>query len=193
MQFNRPLFQVRTAAALSLVVGAFFFGGWSSFSVRKNLDTIAAMAPAPVLVKKGSELRTAEAAAAQVAGAQAFKGAGDSMLPIYSSGTAIVVSPCDFSDLRPGMSVVYVNHDGRGVAHTLIEKTRKGWVAQGVNNADSDEDLVTSVNLVGVVTQAYASADTSFRREASNRVMQKAQVALNLSKVGSGSMVVASR
>src|ERR1022692_4098744 len=109
MQFNSSPFQSRSVVALSLVVGAFFFSGWSSVSVRRDLDTIVAMAPAPVLVKKGLELRSAEAAAAKTAGAQAFKGAGDSMLPIYASGTAIVVSPCDYSDLRPGMSVVYVN------------------------------------------------------------------------------------
>lgn len=199
MQFSRSLFQTRSAVALSFAVGALFFSGWSSVSVRRDLDTIVAMAPAPVLVKKGSELRTAEAAAAQVAGAQAFRGAGDSMLPIYTSGTAIVVSPCDYADLRPGMSVVYVNHDGRGVAHTLVEKTRKGWVAQGVNDPDQDEDLVTTGNLVGVITQAYASADTTFRREAANRAMQKmataksikTQVALNLSKSGSANAVLA--
>jgi hypothetical protein len=178
MQFNRSLFQtrsgtalVRTLAILALSSSSLAFAG--SFSVRKNLDTIVAMAPAPVLVKKGFELRTAEAAAAKIEGAQAFLGAGESMEPIYASRTAIVVTPVDFAQLCPGMSVVYVNQDGRGVAHTLVKKTRHGWVAQGVNNPDRDDDLVTSANLVGVISQAYASSDTPLRREIASRTLLK--------------------
>ena len=144
----------------------------------------------PVLVTKGQELRTAEAAASHLEGAEAFIGAGDSMEPVYASGTAIVVMPCDYRLLRPGMSVVYVNQDGRGVAHALVRETRDGWVAQGVGNPECDPDLVTARNLVGVITQAYASSDTPLRREIAGRAMLKAagtaktQVALNLSKAG---------
>ncbi len=165
---------VRLGAILVLATGALFFSGCSStLSVRSNLDAIVALAPAPVLVKQGTELSTADAAAANTTGAQAFLGAGESMEPIYASGTAIVVTPCDFATLRPGMSVVYVNHDGRGVAHSLVEKLGNGWVAQGVNNPDADADLVTARNLVGVITQAYASTDTPLRREIAGRAMLK--------------------
>lgn len=206
MQSSRTLVQslsvyslARLAVMLALVGGALVFSGCSSLSVRRDLDTIVAMAPAPVLVTKGQELSTAEAAAAHVTGAQAFLGAGESMQPVYASGTAIVVTPCDYSDLRPGMSVVYVNHDGRGVAHALVEKSGNGWIAQGVNNPDQDTDLVTARNLVGVITQAYASSDTPLRREIAGRAAlkmasvsgTKAQIALALSKTGSGSMVLA--
>lgn len=189
----------RLAAVLALAGGALCFSGCSSLSVRRDLDTIVAMAPAPVLVTKGAELRSAEAAAANVTGAQAFLGAGDSMQPVYASGTAIVVTPCDYSDLRPGMSVVYVNHDGRGVAHALVGKSGQGWIAQGVNNPEQDEDLVTTRNLVGVITQAYAASDTPFRREVAARAtlrmanVVQAQVARNLSKSGPANMVLASR
>jgi hypothetical protein len=160
-------------------------------SARRDLDTIVAMAPVPVVVAKGQELHTAELAAANLAGARAFYGVGDSMAPIYASGTAIVVTPCDYSQLRPGMSVLYVNHDDRGVAHALVEKARDGWIAQGASNPDRDEDLVTARNLVGVITQAYASSDTPLRRAIAGRAALKAisgakgQVALNLSKAGS--------
>lgn len=189
----------RVLAVLAMTAGALVFSGCSSLSVSRDLDTIVALAPAPVLVKKGAELRTAEAAAANVTGAQAFLGAGESMEPIYASGTAIVVTPADFSDLRPGMSVVYVNRDGRGVAHALVEKSGRGWIAQGVNNAQQDEDLVTDRNLVGVITQAYASSDTAFRRDLVARSIlkmansTKTQIALNLSKAGATNMVLASQ
>jgi hypothetical protein len=189
----------RIAIVLGLAVGALFFSGCSStLSVRSNLDAIVALSPAPVLVKQGTELRTAEAAAAGTAGAQAFVGAGDSMQPIYASGTAIVVTPCDYAMLRPGLSVVYVNHNGRGVAHALVAKSGDGWIAQGVNNPDADADLVTARNLVGVITQAYASSDTPQRREIADRALLKtvnatgtSQVALNLSKDRTPGMALA--
>ena len=204
MKFDLANFQARSASALArfgvvlaMAGGALFFSGCSTLSAHRDLDTVVAMAPAPVLVTKGSELRTAEAAAAHLAGAQAFIGAGESMEPIYASGTAIVVTPCAYSELRAGMSVVYVNRDGRGVAHALVQATCDGWVAQGVNNPDQDSDLVTARNLVGVITQAYASSDTSLRRAIVARAAlksaptTKALVAGNFSKAGSGSMVLA--
>lgn len=188
----------RVAAGLALAAGGLFFGGCTStLSSGRSLETIVGFAPAPVLVQKGHELSAADEAAAHTTGAQAFIGAGDSMQPIYASGTAIVVTPVDFAQLRPGMSVVYVNAEGRGVAHALVESTREGWVAQGVNNPEPDRDLVTATNLVGVITQAYASTDTVVRREIAARnalklataIGAKAQVALSLSKPGTGSMV----
>jgi len=197
MKFNPAILQARPvtltariAALLVLAGWAMFCTGCASLSVRTDLDTIVALAPAPVLVTKGQELRTAEAAASHLEGAEAFIGAGDSMEPVYASGTAIVVMPCDYRLLRPGMSVVYVNQDGRGVAHALVRETRDGWVAQGVGNPECDPDLVTARNLVGVITQAYASSDTPLRREIASRAMLKAasatmtRVTLNLSKAG---------
>ncbi len=184
----RPTVSVgRLFAALTLAVGALGFGGCTSLSVQRDLDSIVAMAPTPVMVKEGQELRAAESAAQQIEGAKAFRGIGESMEPLYVSGTAIVVLPCEFNQLRAGMTVVYVGHTGRGVAHVLINEMPKGWIAQGVNNRQEDEDLVTPANLVGVVTQAYASADTPLRREIASRTAQKLarpQLALNLPKVG---------
>jgi hypothetical protein len=183
----------RIAAALATAVGALFLGGCSTtLSSGRSLETIVALAPAPVLVQKGQELRAADEAASHTTGAQAFIGAGDSMQPVYASGTAIVVTPCDFAQLRPGMSVVYLNAEGRGIAHSLVESTRDGWVVQGVNNSEPDSDLVTAKNLVGVITQAYASSDTAVRREiaarnalkVANAMGNKAQVAANLSEPG---------
>jgi hypothetical protein len=184
----------RLTAGLTLAVGALGFGGCSSLSVQRDLDTIVMMAPAPVMVQQGQELGAAEAAAQHLAGAQTFRGVGESMEPLYVSGTAIVVMPCDYTQLRAGMSVVYVNHNGRGIAHVLINEMPGGWIVQGVNNQEEDADLVTAANLVGVVTQAYASADTPLRREIASRVAQKnlrSQIALNLSKASAAGMVVA--
>jgi len=203
MQFVRAQMSVRTTAqmavATALAVGGLFFGGCSSYTLSggRSIDTIVAFAPAPTLVEKGQELRAADEAAAHTTGAQAFIGGGDSMQPVYASGTAIVATPIDFAQLRPGMSVVYVNSMGRGVAHALVESTRDGWVVQGVNNPEPDGELVTANNLVGVVTQAYAASDTVVRREIAAKNSLKlataagngTAVTLNLSKPGNSSMV----
>ncbi len=207
MKFTGPALQPRTssgvsrlAIALTLAFGALGLGGCTSLSVQRDIETIVTMAPEPVMVKQGQEFRAAEAAAQHLAGAQAFRGVGDSMEPLYVSGTAIVVMPCEYSQLRAGMSVVYVNHNGRGVAHVLTNEMPGGWIAQGVNNRDEDPDLVTANNLVGVITQAYASADTPMRREIASRAALKAtgrlgaartQLALNLPKAAAADMVVA--
>ena len=164
----------RVATVLVLAGGIIFFNGCSTVTARQDLDAIVAMAPAPTLVTKGQELSAAETAAAPQAGAHAFFGVGNSMEPIYASGTALVVTPCAFQQLRRGMSVVYVNHNGQGVAHVLKGKIHDGWIAQGTNNPLEDQDLVTEANLVGVVTQAYASADTPLRREIASRVAVRA-------------------
>ena len=190
---------VRVIPAIVLAGGALVLSGCSTLTASRNLDAVVALAPAPVLVKQGQELRSAEAAASHLAGAQAFVGAGESMEPIYASGTAIVVTPVDFSQLRPGMSVVYVNAEGRGVAHALVEQTRGGWVAQGANNPAPDADLVTPVNLVGVITQAFASTDTAQRRAIADRLMLqgapalRSQIALNTSRASTGSNMLASQ
>jgi hypothetical protein len=92
------------------------------------------------------------------------------------------------------MSVVYVNHNGRGVAHVLTNEMPRGWMAQGVNNAQEDADLVTAGNLVGVITQAYASADTPLRREIASRAARRnsrPQLALNLAPAGRAGLAVA--
>ncbi|MDB6167710.1 MAG: hypothetical protein JWM88_574 [Verrucomicrobia bacterium] len=183
----------RLAAALLLTLGGVVASARSTVSVRRDLETIVTMAPAPVMVAKGQELVAAEAAAKRIEGAQAFLGAGESMEPLYVSGTAIVVTACDYSQLRAGMSVVYVNHNGRGVAHVLVNEMPGGWIAQGVNNAKEDGDLVTRANLVGVITQAYASAETPLRREIASRAVLKlvkatSQLALNLPRSGAAGM-----
>lgn len=184
---------------VALVGGALLLTGCGTLSASRNLDAMVAEAPAPVLVQRGQEFRTAVSVASHLTGAQAFVGAGESMEPIYASGTAVVVTPCDYTELRPGMSVVYVNAEGRGVAHALVERTRDGWVVQGANNPAPDADLVTPRNLVGVVTQAFASADTPERLKIAGRLMEeratslRAMVALNNSRSSTGSKTLVSQ
>jgi len=79
------------------------------------------------------------------------------MEPVYLSGTAVVVRAGGFEHLHAGQPVVYESRRGMAVAHMLVRQTESGWIAAGLNNDLADGELVTRDNLVGVITQAFAS------------------------------------
>jgi hypothetical protein len=87
-------------------------------------------------------------------GRDVLVGAGDSMAPVYGDGTILVIRPVAFNELREGMTVVYLNSEGRRVAHRLVQHEERGWRARGLNNPELDDELITPQNLLG---QVYAS------------------------------------
>jgi hypothetical protein len=148
---------------------------------ERMLASILRETPKPMLVTRGQEMSRAEAAAAEIPGAAAYWGVGASMEPLYSSHTAIVVAPVKFKELKKGMTVVYVNARGRMVAHSLTGDLPKGWIAQGVNNADEDDDLVTKENLVGVIVQAYSEMPSEYRLALAKQLVAKGRLPANQS------------
>mgnify|MGYP003642041524 CR=1 FL=1 len=82
---------------------------------------------------------------------------GQSMLPYFGDGSVVVVRPLDAARVRPGMIVVYTNHDGEQVAHRVISAKDDGWVVRGYNNDEQDSTLVTAENLLGVVYATFYS------------------------------------
>lgn len=124
----------------------------------------SALHPALAIVR--SDAAHAHAMAQQLAseheGDFTLLGIGESMLPVYSPGTVVVVHPTNYFMLRAGMPVVYLNRRGHEVAHVLVEESASGWVAQGLNNAEPDEDLVTSRNLVGIIRCAFVPDTPAF-------------------------------
>ncbi|MBI5766251.1 MAG: S24/S26 family peptidase [Verrucomicrobia bacterium] len=157
-------------AAILAVAGLLFGGCATTYTPAANLELFARSAPLPQLVPSGKQVEAAEATAARREGDFVLNGAGHSMLPVYLPGTAIVVHPCRFNELRRGQAVVYHNRRGSYVAHMLVEDMPKGWFAIGLNNPEPDDDLVTKHNLVGVITAAYAAADTPFRSDVAERI-----------------------
>lgn len=123
----------------------------------ENLE-ITKISPMPTLVASGQELVAAEQHAVRDSACFALSGAGRSMEPIYTSGTAIVVREQSYRMLRAGQVIVYRNGRGCFVAHILVKELNDGWIATGLNNAKPDGELVTSGNFVGVVMAAYASS-----------------------------------
>jgi hypothetical protein len=61
----------------------------------------------------------------------------------------------DMTTLRAGMTVVFIGDSGRPVAHTLVEKTPRGWRAAGVASRQRDQTFIQSRNYIGTVIRAY--------------------------------------
>jgi hypothetical protein len=146
---------------------------------ERLLAAILKQTPASVVVSPGEQMQRAEAAAAQIPGAEALWGVGHSMEPLFTDKTEVVVAPVKFKDLKKGMTVVYVNSAGRMVAHSLTGDVPKGWIAQGVNNDEEDDDLVTSDNLLGVIVQAFATTNTEYRVALTKQLIAKGRLPAN--------------
>ncbi len=154
---------LRGALFLGLSLTAVTAAQAAGIKSERLLAAIIKQTPDSVIVTAGEQMKRAEAAAAQIEGGYAFWGVGKSMEPLFTSRTAIVVAPAKFKDLKKGMTVVYMNSRGRMVAHSLVGDLPKGWIAQGVGNAEEDDDLVTKDNLIGVIIGAFAEAPSDFR------------------------------
>jgi signal peptidase I len=165
----RRLLAAFVAAGSALVASA-------SIRSERVLAAIIEHTPAPRLVAEGAQLKAAEKIAATLPHATALWGVGRSMEPLYATNTAVVVQEINYDDIKKGMTVVYVKSNGRRVAHSVIDETRGGFIVQGVNNDEEDAELVTPENFIGVVTQAFASADTAFRAETEKRLAAKGKI-----------------
>lgn len=135
-----------------------------------NREMFLQRAPLPQLVARGQAMAAAQRQAAGNEGDFALLGVGKSMEPFYRAGTAVVVHPTSYHMLRPGMAVVYTNNRGGYVAHMLMRKTERGWMAMGLNNATPDSVLVTDKNLVGIIRHAFAASETEFSADAGTRL-----------------------
>ena len=160
----------------TLVVAGSALAAQAGIKSERVLAAIIERTPAPRLVAEGAQLKTAEKFAATLPRAHALWGIGRSMEPLYATNTAVVVQEIDYDDIKKGMTVVYVKSNGRRVAHSIVGETRGGFLVQGVNNDEEDADLITPENFIGVVTQAFASADTAFRTSTEARLVAKGKI-----------------
>lgn len=160
----------------ALVVAGSALVAQAGIKSERMLAAIIERTPAPRLVAEGAQLKTAEKAAAALPRAHALWGIGSSMEPLYATNTAVVVQEIEYDAIKKGMTVVYVKSNGRRVAHSVVGETRGGFLVQGVNNDEEDAELVTADNFIGVITQAFASADTVFRAETEKRLAAKGKI-----------------
>ncbi len=92
-------------------------------------------------------------------GRQAAQVHGNSMFPLMSENAVVVYEPQAYSTLEPGVIVVYERRDGSLFCHMLVEKRGQAWVAQGINNPTTDDELVHRDNYRGVVYASFMSWD----------------------------------
>jgi hypothetical protein len=117
-----------------------------------------ALSPVATMVSP-SEVRTAAEYCARLRpGAFVLVGDGNGMMPLYPSGSALVVEPKPFSELKEGMTVALMNRQGQRMCHFLIAYGVNGWVTRGLNEKQDDEDPLTAANYVGVVIMAFSPA-----------------------------------
>lgn len=143
-----------TAAAvgLSCLVGS---GCSTQTALKYSPAAVAAMSPGAEVVQPFEAMVLGRKYVAEHPGTEFLVGSGNSMLPLYKDHTVIVTRRIAVSELRAGMTAVYLGDAGRPVAHVLVARTRDGWVAMGVGNAECDATPVTEDNLLGVVVRAF--------------------------------------
>jgi hypothetical protein len=106
--------------------------------------------PVPAAIAKS----VAQSRARQLGGV-AVPASGQSMLPLYRSGTIMVIAPVEFDELKRGQTVIYQNRRGDTVAHILVTKLKRAWRVTGLNNRLHDGEGVNEKNLRGIVVEAF--------------------------------------
>lgn len=170
--------QHRSLRLLAALAGVCFAAVAAAGGIKseRHLAAIITHTPAPQIVAEGSQMKAADAAAAQMAGAQTFWGIGQSMQPLYAPNTAIVVQPIAYKEIKKGMTLVYTKRNGHVVAHSVIGEDAHGYVVQGVNNDQADRESVNERNLIGVVVTAYAATDSEQRVELARSLVSKGRL-----------------
>lgn len=152
---DRALVSRLAAFGLITLCGLGWSGCATQSTARFSPQAVAAMSPAAEVVQPFEAMRLGKKYVAEHPGTDFLVGSGDSMLPLYKDHTVVVTQMVALSDLKAGMTAVYLGDAGRPVAHVLVQSTSDGWIAMGVGNARSDTTLVTKDNLLGIVVKAY--------------------------------------
>lgn len=118
----------------------------------------ASKAPIPSTdVNKIEAWRDAESVSERETDRATVIGTGDSMRPIYGDRTVLVLSKIDYTELKAGMQVAYLNQRDQRVVHVLVKRDAWGWRVKGLNNDNEDQERVTPGNLIGVVYASFAT------------------------------------
>jgi len=131
----------------------------TSFAEANSSETYiagqyVAASPRAELSSEASARQRAYEVAAANPGTFVVRGQGNSMFPLYTSGTLLVVKPTPFEKLARGMSVVF-RKDNCSVAHVLVAKAGKSWRTAGLNNRRHDYLSVDETSVLGIVVAAF--------------------------------------
>ncbi len=178
-------FSIRHLRHTAAFLGAILAATFASAGIKndRQLAAIITQTPAPQIVEEGSQMKTADHAAAALVGAQTFWGIGESMQPLYNPNTALVVQPIAYKNIKKGMTLVYTKRNGHVVAHSVVGEDAQGYVVQGVNNDQADRESVNERNLIGVVVAAYAASDSELRIELARTLVSKGRLTREAARI----------
>lgn len=145
--------------ALWTILGLLLFShsGWAAREADEAWirGVFTGKSPRPVTLSEADAWQRARNLADHTFRAFVLVGSGQSMQPLYSPGTILVLQQIPYPKLERGQTALYRNHSGKVVAHVLVAKARDGWRIAGLNNPRQDMEPVRAENLVGVVIAAF--------------------------------------
>lgn len=95
-----------------------------------------------------------------------YRADGDSMHPHYGANSLLIVREVAVSELRKGMIVLYRDHEGDVVGHTVADVNAHGVRAKGTYTENLDPTPITGENIVGVVLGVmHASSESKVLAE----------------------------
>jgi hypothetical protein len=146
---------------LGLLALAGVFAGCSEGPFRDDGIAMVQYLPLAVVVPQGEELKRAEAYAATHPGHFAYLAVMSHPLSPYGERAGIVARDVDWSELKRGMTVVYLaQKDGMMVgmgAGLLVEKVGDGWTYRSWGYPDVKPNLLTRLAYAGVVVVAFVT------------------------------------
>lgn len=155
---TRPRYRRAVVSAFG-ALAALTWGGCTTQVVSPvvELRSLArTVSPRAEAVAPREAWRRAENYAQMHPGCEVLVGSGDSMLPLYHDRTVLVVERMAMDALQSGMTVIFTGESGWPVAHTLMEKTPRGWRTMGLGNGEPDRSTVRFANYIGTVVKAFA-------------------------------------
>lgn len=145
----------RWALPAALALSSAVFTGCASGSLSYSPTEVAVNSPAAKLVGPLELYRIVKEYVDEHPGTGYMVGSGDSMLPLYRDHTVVITERVPLSQLKAGMTAVFLGDSGFPVAHVLVKKTREGWMARGLNNPRCDARRVREDNYIAAVIEAY--------------------------------------
>lgn len=146
---------MRPAFPLSICLCGLALSGCVNGEAAYSAVAVATRSPVPQVAGPFESVRLAEEYVACHPGSDFMVGIGNSMMPLYKDHTVVITEPLPMSQLKPGMTVVYLGDSGLPVAHVLVGRSSEGWIAMGVGNPECDQTRVCVGNFFGVVVKAY--------------------------------------
>lgn len=155
----------RSGSVLAMIALCFCAACQSHKEEQVSGPKDTSMSPAAI-VTDAQPWKRGEQIARAVPNSDVYVGHGDSMLPLYPSGTVVVVQRVQLDHLREGMTVIFSKKtvDPFSMVANVLEKRHKDgtWIIEGISAGSSRYRVrLTDANYVGTVVAAIRSPDNT--------------------------------